>query len=67
MLKLPLLELKMLYTKHLILKELIIKDVSLYILSVCFLYRKQLAFDFYYLEEKDKALPLLESLEDRYG
>ncbi len=64
MLHLPLLELKILYTKHLILKELLINDVSLYILSLCFLHRKRLAFDF--LEEKDKALPLLESLEDRY-
>ena len=53
----------MCYNKHLILKELLINDVSLYILSLCFLHRKRLAFGF---EEKDKALPLLESLEDRY-
>lgn len=65
-LNLPLLELKILYNKHLILKELLIKDTSLYILSLCFLHRKKLAFDFYFLEEKDKALRLLESLEDRY-
>jgi TPR repeat protein len=45
------------------LKELLIKDVSLYILFLCFLNRKRLAFNFL---EKDKALPLLESLEDRY-
>ena len=66
MLKLPSVELQILYTKHIILKELLIKDVSLYILSVSFLYRKQLAFDFYDLDETDKALPLLESLEDRF-
>ncbi len=64
MLKLP--ELKILYTKHLILKELLIKDVSLYIFSVCFLYRKQVAFEFYQKQDFKNALPLLESLEDRF-
>ncbi len=66
MLKLPLEELKILYTKHLILKEFLINDVSLYILSLCFLYRKQIAFDLYNNKDHKKALPLLESLEDRY-
>jgi len=66
MLKLPLLELKILYTKHLILKELLIKDVSLYILSVCFLYRKQVAFEIYKTQNFKNALPLLKCLEDRF-
>lgn len=64
MLKLP--EIKTLYTKHLILKELIIKDISLYIFSLCFLYRKRLAFDLYQKQNFKNALPLLESLEDRF-
>jgi TPR repeat protein len=66
MLKLPLPELQILYTKHLILKELLIKDVSLYIFSVCFLYRKQVAFEIYQKQDFKNALPLLESLEDRF-
>ena len=66
MLKLPLSEVKILYNKHLILKELLIKDVSLYIFSICFLYRKQLAFDFYQKQDFKKALTLLKSLEDRF-
>lgn len=66
MLKLPLPELKTLYNKHLILKELLIKDVSLYILSVCFLYRKQVAFEIYKNQNCKNALSLLLSLEDRF-
>jgi TPR repeat protein len=70
-LKLPLSELKILYTRHLILKELLIDELSLYILSLCFLYKKQSAFDVYRRYSNDKEnikniLPFLESLEDRF-
>lgn len=66
-LNLPLPELKILYTKHLILKELLINELSLYILSLCFLYRKQYAFNIYInCPREEKALPFLESLEDRF-
>jgi len=70
-LNLPLSELKVLYTRHLILKELLINDLSLYILSLCFLYRKQYVFDLYRRYSNDKrnvkdVLPFLESLEDRF-
>lgn len=72
-LNLPLSELKILYTKHLILKELLIDELSLYILSLCFLHRKQYAFNVYIScsgsseeEYRKKVLPFLESLEDRF-
>lgn len=74
-LNLPLPELKILYTKHLILKELLIEELSLYILSLCFLHRKQNAFSIYlncspYSHDKEEykknAMPLLLSLEDRF-
>jgi TPR repeat protein len=40
-------------------------DVSLYILSLCFFHRKQLAFNFYE-KEKTVAFTLLTKLEDRF-
>ena len=38
----------------------------MYIFSVCFLYRKQVAFEIYQKQDFKDALPLLESLEDRF-
>lgn len=71
-LKLPLEELKILYTRHLLLKELFPQELSLLILSLCFIYRKQNAFDIYLKYSYDQkeceknVLPLLQSLEDRF-
>lgn len=72
--KLPLSELYPLYTRHLLLKELVINDVSLYILSLLLLYKKQIALNhceqLVYSENikeaKQQCLSLLLELEDRF-
>lgn len=64
-LKIPFSELKELYTRHLLLKEVILVELSLYILSLSFLSKKEKAF-ILYEEEKENAFTLLNKLEDRF-
>jgi TPR repeat protein len=73
-LKIPFTELQVAYTRHLLLKEVIIKDVSLYILSILFEYKKQIAYINYeqlllvdnYDEHMKYCLDLLLKVEDRF-
>lgn len=73
-LKIPFNELQLLYTRHLLLKEVIIKDISLYILSILFEYKKQIAYINYekllfvdnYDEHMKYCLDLLLKVEDRF-
>lgn len=67
-LRLPALELKLLYTRHLLLETVLLKELSLYILSISLVERKQKAFIFYEqnADKSSECLLLLESLEDRF-
>ncbi len=72
-LHLKLQELKTLYTSHLLLKEITLPELSLTILSLGFLVKKQYAFELYEKNANDKLLDVTESLialflalEDRY-
>jgi len=64
-LKIPFVEVKELYTRHLLLKEVILVELSLHILSLSFLNKREKAYALYE-EEKDNAFNLLNSLEDRF-
>lgn len=73
-LKIPFNELQLSYTRHLLLKEVIITDVSLYILSILFEYKKQIAYINYdqllfvdnFGEHMQHCLELLLKVEDRF-
>lgn len=65
-LKIPAAELRENYLKHLALCEVTLSDVSLYIMSIIFFLKKEIAFENYEKLEKNLSLPQLLALPDRF-